>query len=92
MTSTIWSFHNQIAIPLEMNARGLLKLSANNIEGGIFVEVMLYLLRSKYGFDCDLSSFIKECAPYLGKSGIEIEKERAISLYEMFLEKYEMGD
>ena len=97
MENEIWSFHNKIAIPLEMKAFKLLGFSGRPsgtifdvdfIEGGTFVEVMLYLLRTKHGFENDLSAFIKECAPYLGKYGTEIPKDKAIFLYDMFLNEF----
>lgn len=96
-----WNFHGDIAIPLEHNAnsfyggtfRPMNKIyDADAIETGNFVEVMILLLRESTHFSNEydaIDEFVRECAPYLGKSGNSIDREIAAGLYAKFLELYE---
>lgn len=95
-----WNFHGDIAIELEGIAlrhyrdikRPLDKIyDADSIEHGNFVEVMSTLLREETGNNnnCDdVDEFVKECGPYLGKSGHAIPKEEAQQLFDRFKELY----
>ena len=85
------NIHGYIAYPLENYARGIFGLSyeatkdsifsADSIESGSFVEVMLYVLRKKLGIYKNLSDFIEECKPFLGKTLSNNDFEAVLSLY-----------
>jgi hypothetical protein len=91
-----WNFHGDIAIPLENIARGYFSIepldqkllhyffSADTIECGAFVEVMLYLLRSKLGLDADLSEFVSKSKAFLGCTAREIPHKISQSLFTDF--------
>ena len=91
-----WNFHGDIAINLERIARDyygdidrpVAKIyDADAIEHGNFVEVMVMLLREKtgkYNDNEEIERFVRECAPYLGVSGISIPKETAQQLFDRF--------
>lgn len=95
-----WNFHNDIAIPLESIARNFIDpesgrpkglfYDADMIESGYFIEVMLYLLRQKKGFDFDLLDFSQNCALYLGKEGAAMPPEKADELFNQFKELFQL--
>ena len=95
----LWNFHNDIALRLESKARNIYgdidrpydkMYDADGIESfGYFAEVMIDLLRQKSRHENsrdDIDQFIKDLAPYIGKSGYEIPKEVAQGLFNRFLE------
>lgn len=94
-----WNFHNDVAIPLESIARKYISpdserpiglfYDADAIEAGSFVEVMLFLLRQKKGFEFDMLDFSLQCAPYLGKNGTSIPPHEANELFKQFRELYQ---
>ena len=91
-----WNFHGDIALPLEYIARGYFMIEpldkklpnyffgADMIECGNFVEVMLFLLRSKLGLDSDLSEFVDKTRAYLGCTAGEIPNSTSQSLFTDF--------
>ncbi len=95
-----WNFHNDIAIRLEGDAQEYFRDSgrpvtkiydADGIENGRFVEVMILLLREKAQFENsieEIEEFVESCAPYFGKSGNQIDPEKAESLYKRFTELF----
>ena len=98
----LWNFHNDIALRLERKARNVYgdtdrpydkMYDADGIESfGYFAEVMIDLLRQKSGHENgrdDIDKFIKDLAPYIGKSGYEIPKKVAQGLFDRFLELLE---
>ena len=95
-----WNFHGDIAIPLETDAcmyygeigRPNGKIyEADSIEQGTFVETMILLLRESTHNDCEndeVNAFVRECQPFLGKSGHSIPPEIAQQLYYRFRELF----
>ena len=93
-----WNFHNDIAIPLEGDARRhfgdlnrpVTKIyDADCIEHGSFIEVMVSILREKTNYENsqeEIDEFIESCAPYFGKDGYQIDSETAEALYIKFTE------
>ncbi len=93
-----WSFHNDIAIVLEMKARHIFGdldrpytkiYDADSIETGMFADVMINALREKTGYENDredVDEFIGVCSRYIGKKGREIDKRVAQGLLNRFLE------
>lgn len=93
-----WSFHNDIAIRLEMKAHSVFGeknrpytkiYDADSIEQGKFAEVLIDVLREKTGRenDCeDIDKFIKVCSGFIGISGYEMEPRVAQGLLNKFLE------
>lgn len=91
-----WNFHGDIALMLETTARNYYQVdpnvsnkiySADLIEGGCFVEVMICMLREKSCFQnsiLEIDDFVKECNPYLGVGGHSINPEVAQALYDRF--------
>lgn len=96
-----WNFHNDIAIRLEMKARSIYHehdrpytkiYDADGIETGHFAEVMIDLLRTKSERDNsrdDIDKFIKELAPYIGKSSYDISQKTTQGLLNRFFELIE---
>lgn len=96
-----WNFHGDVAIELESVAqefygdigRPYSKIyDAAAIESGSFVEVMLQLLREKTQRENNypnIDAFAEECAPYLGKNGNDIPKEKAAELLAKFKDLFE---
>lgn len=97
MEETPKNFRGYIAFPLEVVARRVLKLEegeyrgtifeADSIEGGTFVEVMLFLLRTELGYEADLSEFISIAGMYLGKPANEMDFKKAEELFAKFEDK-----
>ena len=95
-----WSFHNDIAIPLEHKAikyfrdpdSPRLKIyGADFIEGGNYVEVMIILLRNNSKMNGGLKvidEFVKGCAPYLGVRGSDIPAQVTQELFDWFNRLY----
>ena len=93
-----WNFHNDIAIPLEHDARVLYGyptkrltdkiFSADQVENGYFAEAMMLLLRFKidYAVRDDIDDFVKKCAPFIGHQASKIDKHTAAGLYAEFKE------
>lgn len=91
-----WNFHGDIAISLEYIARRIYKehdrpfnkiYDADGIEFGYFAEVMIDLLREKSKSEAnqeEIDQFIRDCAPYIGKSGHAIEKKTSQALFDRF--------
>ena len=90
-----WNFHGHIALELETKAKKFFNntdcinkiYSADSIESGCFVEVMIFLLREKSQMDSNekIDDFIVKSKPYLQLSGREIEPKKAQELYNDFL-------
>lgn len=104
-----WNFHGRIAYPLELDARTLLSdkvndancretiFSADSIETGCFVEVMILLLRHKsgYAYNEDIDEFVKDAGRYLGKDYLSIpsdEDQRLFDRYKELLEQTMKGE
>lgn len=92
-----WNAHNDIGMALEMKARHILFpgvpygadntiFTADNIESGGFTEVMLCLLRVKYGYKNNdtVDGFIEKLGPIFGKSVHDIAPDFAQSLLDEF--------
>lgn len=94
------NFHGEIAFPLEGKAREVMGLidrpvgtifDADSIETGTFAEVMILLLRKKWGYldSEEVDAFVSGCAPYIQKYASEIPEEKTRSLYHRFKELFE---
>ncbi|MBP3805808.1 MAG: hypothetical protein J6I76_18315 [Oribacterium sp.] len=94
-----WNFHNDIAIPLEGEARKVYCESdrpigkiydADGIEsGGYFAEVMILILRKVTEYSnnmAEINQFIEDIAPFIQKKGNEIPHEVAQGIYNKFKE------
>lgn len=91
-----WNFHGDIALMLETIARNFYQIdsnlqqkiySADMIEGGTFVEVMICMLREKSCYrqsELEIDRFVKKCKPFLGEGGHSIDPEIAQELFEEF--------
>ena len=91
-----WNFKNDIAMRLEYFARDYFKdidrpsgkiYDSDSIEAQTFAEVMIILVRqiSNYTSENDkVEDFVKQCTPYLGKSGHKIDPEIANHLLDTF--------
>lgn len=85
------NFKGYVALPLEAQAKKVLKkneienvsISADSIECGAFVSVMVLLLYIEKKHENALD-FVKKCSPYLGLSGNDIPCEIAFELYTRF--------
>ncbi|MDE5569938.1 MAG: hypothetical protein K2J47_05385 [Ruminococcus sp.] len=76
------NFHGWIALPLEVMAKeNGINISADSIECGQFVEVMLQILKFKKVSSKD---FENKCLPYQGKTVFEISEIKAFELYDDF--------
>lgn len=98
-----WNFHGHIAVPLEMDVRTVLKnkvnssnvrttiFSADGIETGCFIEVMILLLRYKSGYEHndDVDDFIQDAGRHLGKDYLSIPQEEAQRLFDRYKELLE---
>lgn len=91
----MYSFHNDIAIPLEYEARKAfgfkdrnrgLMFDADSIELGSFVEVMLMTLycKNNYMSSLDIASFAEHCRKYFRVKGNGIAKDEAFEMFERF--------
>jgi len=85
------SFRGHVALPLEVQANQYMeneqlsiRFSADMIETGSFVTVMLFLLCHKYGRSSEVVNFCNSVSPYIGLSGVEISFETAVALFEQF--------
>lgn len=92
-----WNFHNDIAINLERIARNTFNpgkaygsddtiYCADAIETNTFAEVMIILLRKKYGYkeNTNIDNFSAKLQKVWAVSGIVIEPEVAESLFTEF--------
>ena len=82
-----WNFHGYIALPLEEYGRvyfGGLRITADEIEGGDFVDAMLSILSVKFGDLKDIPDFIFLCEEYADLPGSKIPKEKAIEIFKEF--------
>ena len=86
-----WSFRGHIAVPLEKisnvyaKKEGLkIEFTANMIESGAFVSVMIFWLGYKYGNSTEVIDFIEQTVPFLKKGYLEFSKETAEELFEKF--------
>lgn len=100
MNSVVWNFRGHVAIGIETDARTLLSdkiddnnfrdtiFSANNLQGGCFVEAMMFLLRYKLGYEYNeaLEQFISDAGKYLGQQSSDIPEEISKSLFEKYRE------
>ena len=94
-----WNFHGHIAVPLEarlgmiseLPEKGFVK-KADSIECGEFVEVMLFLLVKKYGFNKDVLELINDGKDYIGLPASQIPTNVARALYNRFEELYFNAD
>ncbi len=95
----MYSFHNDIAIPLEYIARKELDYNfrprgtifdADSIESRTFVTVMSMLLNKKnnYGLNGKIIEFEEKCKPFYYKNGNSISETEATQLFEDFKELY----
>lgn len=76
------NFHGWIALPLETQAREMkIDTSADSIEGGEFIDLMLQILKNK---GISNEEFEARCLPYKGKTALEIPKKLAFELYDEF--------
>ncbi len=84
----IMNFHNYIAIPLETISKKLLDknidISANDIELGGFVAVMIYLLYNTIGLTEEVLSFYKKASQYLDLNANEVDFDAAYQLFNEF--------
>jgi hypothetical protein len=93
-----WNFHNDIAIDLEFIARHTFGdrdrpytkiYDADAIEGGMFAEVMMDVLRERTGRENnrdDVDEFIKICSRFIGKGSCEMDHRVAQALLDKFRE------
>ena len=93
-----WNFRNDIAIRLEMKARGVFGdknrpytkiYDADSIEQGNFAEVLIAVLREKTGRENnreEIDKFVKVCSGFIGISGYEMDPRLAQALLNRFLE------
>ncbi|MBR5571787.1 MAG: hypothetical protein IKV99_04005 [Oscillospiraceae bacterium] len=82
-----WNFHGFIALPLETYANKLTNgeyTTADEIEQGDFVDVMLGALSIAYGNLEKLDWFVEVCQPFDKKPASEISKEDAERLFREF--------
>ena len=98
MDYQVWNFNSNIARPLELIAREILKkddltikdtiFCAPNICGGTFVEAMYELLHAMENYiDSNaFRTFVHQIELYWGKGYTEIPKEIATQLFESFEE------
>ena len=84
-------FHGNIALPLETLTNSYMKrngyqiiVTADIIEVGSFVSIMLFLLCHKYGRTEDVIVFLNEVSKYIGLSGREIPFDEAVDIFEKF--------
>ena len=93
----MYSFHNDIAIPLEYEARKTfsfedrnrdLMFDADSIELGSFVEVMLMTLycKNNYMRSLAIESFAEHCRKYFRVNGNGIAKDDALEIFKKFKE------
>lgn len=91
----LYNLQGTIGLKLEQIAREELEVeelldvqnsffSASSISAGAFVEVMLFLLRNRHGFEESFIDFARECQPLLGKALTQKDKELATSLLARF--------
>ena len=82
-----WNFHGYIALPLEEYGKKHLGSScrtADEIEGGDFVDAMLSILSVKFGDLKDIPDFIILCEEYVNLPASKIPKEKAIEIFKEF--------
>ena len=82
-----WNFHNYIALPLEQYGKtyiGSLSRTADEIEAGEFIDVMLSILSIKFGGLKDIEDFVALCKNYVDVPASTIPKEKVIEIFEEF--------
>lgn len=81
-----WTFQTQIALPLERYADTYLglKISADDIGLGKFVEIMLKILSVSHIDPDEIKEFRRACKPYTGLSYTKIPDEVSQSLFAQF--------
>lgn len=99
MGDNVWSFHVNIAVPIEtkIDWRGELpekvfSIKADAIECGEFVELILFLLVKKYGFNKDVLEMIDDGKDYIGLPASQIPADVARAFYNRFEELYFNAD
>ncbi len=81
------NFHGFIALPLELMVRENQEvfknetITADDIETGRFVEVMLKIIAAN---DLSEQNFTSKCTPYMGKCASDIGYENARELFYEF--------
>ena len=80
---TMENFHGYIATPLSEKAKNYgITISADEIETGAFVEIMLLILSKEKKSD---DSFSKRCFMYKGKTAVDITYPTAKEIYDEFI-------
>ncbi len=83
-----WNFHGYVALQLENYVKkyvGETYRTAYEIENGEFVDVMITVLKVRYGFDnSDLDEFKSMCNEYYDLPASQIPDEVAKELFEEF--------
>lgn len=82
-----WNFHNYIALPLEEYGKEFIGNScktADEIEGGEFVDAMFSVLLIKFGNLKAVSNFVALCENYTDMPASKIPTDIAKEIFEEF--------
>lgn len=82
-----WNFHGYIALPLEEYGKAYIGSScktADEIECGEFIDVMLSILSIKFGSLKDIPDFVVLCEDYADMPVSKIPKEKTTEMFKEF--------